>query len=82
MLVIVTHFGHHLFNKRNIFRNEKEVRFVCNTDLLASHSVDISNLKKEFSLRFSPDAPQAHIDSILAVWEKMGGGDEFYIAGE
>lgn len=70
------------FNKRNIFRNEKEVRFVCSTDLLSSISVDVSALKKMFSLRFSPDVSQGHVDSVLAIWKKMGGGDEYYIAGD
>ena len=70
------------FNKRNIFRNEKEVRFVCNTDLLASHSVDISSLKSRLSLRFSPDAPQEHIESIMTIWTTMGGSDEYNISGD
>lgn len=70
------------FNKRNIFRNEKEVRFVCNTDLLASHSVDISSLKSKLSLRFSPDAPLEHIESIMNIWTTMGGSDEYNIAGD
>lgn len=69
------------FNKRNIFRNEKEVRFVCNADLLASHSVDISSLKSKLSLRFSPDAPLEHIESIMNIWTTMGGSDEYNIAG-
>ena len=70
------------FNKRNIFRNEKEVRFVCESNLLASMSIDASSLKQKFSLRFSPDAPRAHINSIRAVWEKMGGGREYHISGD
>lgn len=70
------------FNKRNMFRNEKEVRFACKTKLLASHAVDISILKNIISLRFSPDAPQEHIDAVLAIWIKMGGGDEYHISGE
>ena len=70
------------FNKRNIFRNEKEVRFVCEANLLASISIDVTPLKEIFSLRFSPDAPRAHIDSIRAVWEKMGGGSEYHISGD
>ena len=70
------------FNKRNIFRNEKEVRFVCETNLIASMSIDVSPLKEKFSLRFSPDAPMTHVDSIRAVWEKMGGGREYHISGE
>lgn len=70
------------FNKRNTFRNEKEVRFVCEANLLASMSIDVSSLKEKFSLRFSPDAPKAHIDSIRAVWKKMGGGREYHISGD
>jgi len=70
------------FNKRNTFRNEKEVRFVCEANLLASMSIDVSSLKEKFSLRFSPDAPKAHIDSIRAVWKKMGGGHEYHISGD
>jgi len=69
------------FNKRHIFRNEKEVRFVCEANLLASMSIDVSSLKRKFSLRFSPDAPMAHVESICAVWEKMGGGSEYHISG-
>jgi hypothetical protein len=69
------------FNKRNMFRNEKEVRFACKTELLAGLVTDVSSLKKKFSLRFSPDAPSAHIDSVREVWEKMGGGNEYSISG-
>lgn len=69
------------FNKRNIYRNEKEVRFVCKAEVPKSFSVVISSLKKHFSLRFSPDAPTAHVNSIRAVWKKMGGSDKYYIAG-
>ena len=68
------------FNKRNIFRNEKEVRFACKIELSASLSIDASSLKEHFSLRFSPDAPRAHIDSVLKVWEKMGGRSEYNIS--
>lgn len=70
------------FNKRYIFRNEKEVRFACKAELLASINIDVSSLKEKFSLRFSPDAPRAHIDSVREVWEKMGGGIEYHISGE
>lgn len=69
------------FNKRNIFRNEKEVRFACKTELLAALIADVSPLKKKFSLRFSPDAPSAHIDSVCEAWEKMGGGSEYHVVG-
>lgn len=70
------------FNKRHIFRNEKEVRFACKAELLASLSIDVSLLKEKFSLRFSPDAPRLHIDSVRDVWEKMGGGSEYNISGD
>jgi hypothetical protein len=70
------------FNKRNIFRNEKEIRFVCKTELLSSKSIDVSSLKETFSLRFSPDAPRAHIDSVREVWKKIGGGSEYHISGD
>jgi len=70
------------FNKRRIFRNEKEIRFVCRADLLPSINIDISPLKKDIGLRFSPDAPQTHIDSVSAVWVKMGGENRIQISGE
>lgn len=69
------------FSKRRIFRNEKEVRFVCHSELLASIEPSIGSLKDKIGLRFSPDAPTFHVQSLRATWLKWGGQDRYQIAG-
>ena len=70
------------FSKRRIFRNEKEIRFVCRHDLLASSSISIAPLRDRIDLRFSPDASRHHIDAVMETWIKWGGGDQYQIGGE
>jgi hypothetical protein len=69
------------FSKRRIFRNEKEVRFVCRGELLAAISFSIKSLKNRIGLRFSPDASRFHIDAVRETWGKWGGTDRYQIAG-
>ena len=69
------------FNKRRIFRNEKEIRFACRTDVLASISPSVDTLKEHMGLRFSPDAPREHVESVMATWLRWGGPERFQIAG-
>jgi hypothetical protein len=70
------------FSKRRIFRNEKEVRFVCWGEALAAVSLSIASLKDRFRLRFSPDASRYHIAAVMETWIKWGGSDGYQIAGE
>ena len=70
------------FSKRRIFRNEKEIRFVCRGFALAAVPISIASLKERLGLRFSPDAPRYHIDAVLKTWIKFGGNDRYQIAGE
>jgi hypothetical protein len=70
------------FNKRKMFKNEKEIRFACQTELLANHCVNISTLKSEIGLRLSPDSTQTHRDSVRTIWTSLGGEDRIQISGE
>lgn len=70
------------FFKRRMFRNEKEVRFVCRSDLLHSFEVPIGVLKQRICLRFSPDTPKFHRDAIMQTWTTAGGNDCYQISGQ
>lgn len=63
------------YNKRRMFENEKEVRFTGTSDIIASCDVEIDCIFSKLGIRFSPDAPQIHKDSIIDTWKKFGGGD-------
>jgi hypothetical protein len=70
------------FNKRNIFRNEKEIRFVTHSTSRTSLSVKIENIKSQLGLRLSPDSSVAHRDAVRDIWHRFGGlEEEIYIAG-
>jgi hypothetical protein len=69
------------FNKRRIFRNEKEIRFVSRTDILAHKHIEISDLISEIELRISPEASGEHRDAIRDAWLRLGGEDRIQIAG-
>lgn len=70
------------FNKRNIFRNEKEIRFATRSISRSSLSVDIATIKSEFGLRLSPESPIAHHDAVKDIWLRFGGSNEIYVAGD
>lgn len=70
------------FNKRRIFRNEKEVRFVSRTGGLNFKRVGISELKSQIGLRLSPESSIIHREAIRAAWMRFGGEDRIHIAGE
>lgn len=70
------------FNKRRIFRNEKEIRFVSRTDILDNKRIGIADLKSEIGLRLSPETSNYHHDAIRDIWLRLGGGDRIQIAGE
>ena len=61
------------FNKRRIFENEKELRFVAKLDYRDSVTVDVSDIFKEFRLRFSPDVPWFHKQAMESIWKSCGG---------
>lgn len=63
------------FNKRPIFRNEKEVRFAKNFQerLLAVESTLVNEISDQFRLRFAPDAPDHHRKAVEHVWTACGG---------
>lgn len=68
------------FNKRRMFRNECEIRFVAQSDLLHSLQVPVHRIFDRFGLRFSPDTPPHHRTAIEEVWLKYGGSDAFVTA--
>lgn len=68
------------FNKRAMFENEKEVRFVAKKDYGQSVVIDVSSIFSEFRLRFSPDVPRFHRSSIESVWREFGGTDDSVVA--
>lgn len=70
------------FNKRRIFRNEKEVRFVSRTHVLNYKRIGISELKSEIGLRLSPESSFSHREAIRAAWMRFGGEDRIHVAGE
>lgn len=70
------------FNKRRIFRNEKEIRFVSRTDILAHKQIGIAALISEIGLRISPEASSEHHDAIRDLWLRSDGEDRIHIAGE
>ncbi len=70
------------FNKRKMFENEKEVRFVGTTTRSSSCSVSVEDLFENMGLRLSPDASILHQDAVLDLWRKFGGNDNVHIAGE
>ena len=66
------------FNKRPMFRNEKEVRFAfMRHPYLDSHAVDVGDIFKNFGLRFSPDVPEHHFEAAMSLWIRCGGQDRF-----
>ncbi len=69
------------FNKRHRYRNEQEVRFVADVELLASHQVSVDGIFSEFGIRFSPDSPRHHRDAIANLWRNCGGADNVVVAG-
>lgn len=70
------------FNKRRIFRNEKEIRFVLQSATLTHKRIGIADLKSEIGLRISPEAPLSHHDAIRDAWLLFGGEDRIQVAGE
>jgi hypothetical protein len=69
------------FNKRRMFQNENEIRFVAEAEWPPSMLVLVSDIFPEFGLRFSPDVPNQHKDSIENTWSTFGGSDDVVVAG-
>jgi hypothetical protein len=70
------------FNKRKIFRNEKEIRFATYSTSRTSLSIDITEIKSNLGLRLSSESPIAHREAIENIWSKFGGADEIHVAGQ
>ena len=71
------------FNKRRMFRNEKEIRFVSRTDILDHKQIEIADLLPEIGLRLSPEASDEHHAAIRHLWKKYSGRtDRIHIAGD
>ena len=68
------------FNKRGMFKNEKEVRFVGRTDFKSSANVPVHELFPELGLRLSPDAASFHHESVIELWKRFGGSDNIIIS--
>ena len=61
------------YKKRNMFRNEKEIRFAFQEQSLAIRPpVSIENIGDKFRLRFSPDAPDHHRIAAESIWSACG----------
>ena len=69
------------FNKRRMFRNEKEIRFVSRTDILACAQIEITDLLPEIGLRLSPEVSDEHHAAIRELWLRSGGKDRIHRAG-
>jgi hypothetical protein len=70
------------FNKRKIFRNDKEVRFVtCSTSRRALN-IDIATIKSQLGLRLSSESTVEHRAAVEDIWRQFGGSDEIHVAGE
>jgi len=62
------------FNKRRIFRNEKEVRFAFrHLQFRSSEQFNVGDAFSIFRLRLAPDAPPHHEKAICELWSKCGG---------
>ena len=71
---------HPPFNKRRIFKSEREIRFVFRTKTeVPGIGAGIAELKQCFGLRFSPDVPADYVCSVRKVWKKWGGVDRYHI---
>ncbi len=60
------------FNKRRIFRNEKEIRFVLRSAVLPHRRIGIADLKSQIGIRISPEASLSHQDAIKDAWLRFG----------
>jgi hypothetical protein len=63
------------FNKHNMFRNEKEVRFAfqsCDSDMAL---ISVDKIFDLFGVRISPAAEPSHAEMIRRMWLKYGGAD-------
>ena len=69
------------FNKRAMFKNEKEIRYVAQSEYHGTLQVSIADIFHKFGLRFSPDVPTHHKDILQDIWIRYGGKDDFVIAG-
>lgn len=69
------------FNKRRMFRNEREIRFAVEAEWPPFLFVPVEDIFPAFGLRFSPDVPTQHRESIERVWLEFGGTDDFVVAG-
>lgn len=70
------------FNKRKMFKNEKEVRFAGTSTSSSSLSVSVEDLFDNMGLRLSPDASLLHQEAVFDLWHKFGGNDNVHIAGD
>lgn len=68
------------FNKRAMFKNEKEIRFVAESEYYGILQIPIADIFNKFGLRFSPDVPDHHKNVLQDIWIKFGGNDDFVVA--
>ncbi len=65
-------------NKREMFRNEKEVRFAFrHPPFLDGHEIDVGDIFQDFGLRFSQDVSEHHFEAVRNLWIGCGGQDRF-----
>ncbi|MEN7343761.1 MAG: hypothetical protein AAAFM81_12495 [Pseudomonadota bacterium] len=64
------------FNKRRMFANEREVRFVGYSPGSRAKSVSVSSIIDKFGIRLAPDSRKYHQDSVVRLWEKFGGNPQ------
>ncbi|MGL1930697.1 MAG: hypothetical protein OCC45_02930 [Desulfotalea sp.] len=63
------------FNKHNMFRNEKEVRFAFRSFNGQFMTISIDEIFNLFGVRISPAAGFEHANMIRNMWRKYGGQD-------
>jgi hypothetical protein len=63
------------FNKHNIFRNEKEIRFAFQSSEPKMELISVDEIFHFFGVRISPAAEPNHAEMIRWMWLKYGGVD-------
>ena len=63
------------FNKHNMFRNEKEIRFAFRSYNSKLALISVDEIFDLFGVRISPAAEHRHAETIRRMWISHGGKD-------
>jgi len=63
------------FNKHNMFRNEKEIRFAFRSRSSKLALISVDDIFDLFGVRISPAAEHRHAETIRRIWITHGGED-------